>query len=248
MRAAALRAQVESALGAEFGSPFRFRERRATERFSTGVAEVDALAGGVPRGALTEIVGPNSSGRTSLLLAVLAEITRREEVAVLVDAGDAFDPGSAQAAGVKLERLLWVRARRLEPALKAADWLVQAGGFGLVAVDLGDVPARAARRVPLACWFRLQRAVENTPTALVVLEQEPFAKTCASLVLGLEAEAAEFRGSKIEIRNSKPEIRNSTPPHARLLSGARLGVEVVRSRSNSEFRRSNFEVRNSWTA
>lgn len=248
MRVAALRAQVESALGAEFSSPFAFRERRESETFSTGVPEVDALVGGVPRGSLTEIVGPNSSGRTSLLLSALAEITRREEVAALIDAGDAFDPGSAQAAGVALERLLWVRARRLEPALKTADWLAQAGGFGLVAVDLGDVPARAARRVPLTCWFRLQRAVENTPTALVVLEQEPFAKTCASLVLGLEVKAAEFRDSGFETRKTKFETRNSTPSHARLLLGARLGVEVVRSQSNFEFRKSTFEVRNSWAA
>ena len=67
--------------------------------------------------------------------------------------------------------------------MKATDLLLQGGGFGLVVVDLGDVPAQAARRVPLTSWFRFRRAVENTRTVLMVLEQEPYAKTCASVVL-----------------------------------------------------------------
>ena len=139
------------------------------------------------------------------------------------------------------------------------ELLLQGGGFGLVAVDLGDVPPQWARRVPLAFWFRFRRAVENTPTVLVVLGQAPCAKTCASLVLRLEPHAvywstAEFRNSKMEIGNSKLEpqassfeflissfrfqISRSAPPdrpsHACLLGGARLNAEVVRSRLQGE--------------
>jgi hypothetical protein len=179
-------------------------ERPAAPVVSTGIAEVDEFVGGFPRGALTEICGAASSGRSSLLLAALAEAARRQELCALVDTSDSFDPHSAAATGLDLERLLWVRCSQagpdagsrkakasfrsswmklLEQALKTADLLLQGGGFGLVAIDLADVPPEFARRVPLASWFRFRRAVERTPTVLLVLEQEAYAKSCASLVL-----------------------------------------------------------------
>ena len=169
--------------------------RRSIQEFaSTGLPEVDALTGGLPRGALTEIVGPASSGRTSLLLAILAEATRRQEVCAVVDASDAFDPAAA-GGGVDLSRLLWVRCGgNPEHALRAADLLVQGGGFGCVALDLGDIPPRVVRRIPLACWFRLQRAVENTPTMLVALEQVSCAPSCASLVLEMKPQRLNWSG------------------------------------------------------
>jgi len=182
--------------------------RRSIQEFaSTGLPEVDALTGGLPRGALTEIVGPASSGRTSLLLAILAEATRRQEVCAVVDASDAFDPAAA-GGGVDLSRLLWVRCGgNPEHALRAADLLVQGGGFGCVALDLGDIPPRVVRRIPLACWFRLQRAVENTPTMLVALEQVSCAPSCASLVLGMKPQRLNWSG---------------TPECSQLLRGARF--------------------------
>jgi len=155
---------------------------------SAGVAEIDLLAGGLPRGGLTEIYGPFCSGRTSLLLSALASRTMTGEVCALVDGCDAFDPHSAEAAGVELKKLLWVRCRNLDHALRATDLLLQGGGFSLIALDLSDVSAKNIRHVPLHVWFRLRRAVENTPTILVLLNRESQAKTCASLVLRLEAE------------------------------------------------------------
>src|SRR5215831_12667126 len=75
-----------------------------------GVAPLDArLGGGLPRGHLSEIVGPRSSGRTSLVLQLLAAATARSELVALVDALDRLDIASASAAGVALDRLLWVR-------------------------------------------------------------------------------------------------------------------------------------------
>src|SRR4029077_3122990 len=120
------------------GGRVGWQSRPALEWVRCGISEVDAATGGLPRGCLTEIVGPSSSGRTRLLVSILAEATTREEVCALVDAEDAFDPGSAAAAGVRLERLLWVRsAHNTEHALKSADLLIQGGGFGVVAMDLG---------------------------------------------------------------------------------------------------------------
>ncbi len=189
-RANALRLQVETALAGRVASPFEYRDRRVVETAPAGVPEIDRLTGGLPRGGLTEICGPPSSGRTSVLMAAMAARTEAAEVCALVDARDAFDPESAAEAGVRLGQLLWVRCRSVDQALRAADLLIQGGGFGLIALDLGDTPARMARAIPLPVWFRMRRAVEYTPTILVALEQESNAKTCASLVLRLSAREA----------------------------------------------------------
>ena len=87
----------------------RLEVRPAPEMVSSGIREIDELTGGLPRGCLSEICGPASSGRTSVLLAALAAATRRQEVCALVDTTDALDAVSAAAAGVELERLLWIR-------------------------------------------------------------------------------------------------------------------------------------------
>jgi hypothetical protein len=215
----------------------------------TGIPQVDELTGGVPRGGLTEIFGPVSSGRTSLLLSLLAQATVREEVCALVDASDAFDPHSAAAAGVDLKRVLWVRCGKqvsrssflvsrknpaaaekretrnqklasVEQALRAADLLLEGGGFGLVAMDLGDISPAIARRVPLTSWFRFRRAVENTATALVVVGQEASAKSCASLVLKQSALSNQQSAKADGFR----------PSHARLLQGMQTEIAVLNSR------------------
>jgi hypothetical protein len=193
MAAAVLLKQFESILG----SPLGWQSRPKLEYAPTGVSEVDSATGGLPRGCLTEIVGPASSGRTSLLLGILAAATARQEACALVDAEDAFSPHSAANAGVQLERLLWVRcAHSAEHALKAADLLIQGGGFGLVVMDLGDTPPKTARRISLASWFRLRRAVEHTPTVLVSLARQSNAKTCASMVIECGRQAAIWSGAR----------------------------------------------------
>ncbi len=189
---AALRAQVEAALASRVSAPFNYRDRKIVETVSAGIPEIDSLAGGLPRGGLTEICGPPCSGRTSLLVAALASRTADAEACALIDGRDAFDPHSAELAGVELKRLLWVRCRNIDQALRATDLLLQGGGFGMVALDLGDIPPETVRYVPLNAWFRFRRAVEDTPTIFMVLEQESNAKTCASLVLRMGARAAEW--------------------------------------------------------
>src|ERR1700731_196999 len=87
----------------------RLDVRSAPEMVSSGIPQLDSLTGGLARGCLTEICGSASSGRTSLLLRVLAQATQRGEVCALIDASDAFHPASAAAAGVEMSRLLWVR-------------------------------------------------------------------------------------------------------------------------------------------
>jgi recombination protein RecA len=226
---AVIRSQVESSLSSRWGAVLTWRPKPQIDHLPTGIAAVDALCGGIPRGCLTEICGAASSGRTTLLFSFLSHATRNQEVCALVDASDAFHPASAQAAGVDLTKLLWVRcnaqaaSRRqsphmivLEQALKATDLLLQSGGFGAIVVDLAGLPAGAARRVPLASWFRFRRAVEETPTALLALEQQANARTCASLVMDVSRHTEQWSGS--------------SAAHGQLLRSAGLHVEVTRDR------------------
>ena len=193
MRAAALKKQFASVLGEHLD----WQSRPEPERARSGVAEVDGVTGGLPRGCLTEIYGSASSGRTSLLLAILAEATAREELCALVDTEDSLDPVSAAGCGVRLSRLLWIRCGHdAEQALKAADLLVQGGGLGLVVLDLGDTPPENARRISLTSWFRLRRAVEHTPAVLVTVGRQSYAKTCASLLLECRRERADWSGAR----------------------------------------------------
>src|ERR1700730_15696699 len=211
MLAAALKQQFESVLGGQID----WKAQPAPETVRIGVSELDAATGGLPRGCLTEIFGAPSSGRPSLLVSLLAAATRREEVCALVDAEDAFDPLSAAAAGVCLERLLWIRCgHNAEHALKAADLLIQGGGFGLVAMDLGDTPPQTARRISLTSWFRLRRAVENTPAVLVALARQSNAKTCASLILQCARERTTWTGGARLLRSIRVRIARRKPGHA----------------------------------
>jgi len=264
--------------------------RPAPEMLSSGIAAINALTGGWPRGCLTEICGPASSGRTTLLLAALAAATRRGEFCVLVDASDALDPRSAADAGVDLDRLLWVRCgedapkkshkpgcpisrapfarevgvlsqpafqdriglkkskleenslkensfketasrqsdHRLEQVLHATDLLLESGGFGLVVLDLSDLPPQQARRIPLTTWFRFRRAVENTPTVLLAIEQQPIAGSCSSLQLQLAPTNGPIHGWNNNQFASDSLFPN--PAHAQLLTGLEIIAELMRSR------------------
>ena len=192
MKAAFSKAELQAEIAGRFGDAFRIHEKAVVETLSTGVAEIDALTGGLPRGAITELFGPASSGRTSLVYSLLAYATTHEETCALVDVNDVFAPTAAIAAGMNLDRLLWVRcAGSLEHAFKAADLLLHAGGFGLVVLDLGDVPGKEARRIISSWWYRFRRTVEDKPTVLTVISEEACTRSCAALALELNG-AAEW--------------------------------------------------------
>ena len=270
----------------------RLEVRPRPEMLSSGIAELDAISGGIACGCMTVLWGGASSGKTSALLAALARNTRDEGTCVLIDASDSFDPKSADAAGVNLGRLLWVRCGghekslvlgpfaqlragykwssaksrrssaehsalrverqelraesqqprtndqrrvsirrttydvrqsaeaefRLDQVLKSTDLILQSGGFGLVALDLAGIPEKYVRRIPLASWFRFQRAVEHTKTALLVISEFACAQTCAMLVL------------QLSVASSQLAVQSLSPSHAELLQTLRVEMEIMRSR------------------
>lgn len=198
------RKEIESALHDRFGDVFERHERVRPETLATGVVEIDKTLGGFPRGAITEIHGAPSSGRTSLLLSALAAATAREETCALIDCNDTFDLSSAAKAGIDFKRLLWVRCQNnLERSFKAADLVSHAGGFGFVALNLCDVPAKAARRIVSSWWFRFRRTIENTPTVLIVLTSVACVRSSAAVVLELRNEVTEWRKTGSFVNNEQ---------------------------------------------
>lgn len=176
------------------------------------VPEVDTLPAAVecPRGRITEVIGARSSGRTSILHSALAASTGRGEFAAVIDTNDAFDPGSAAAAGVELKKLVWIRcAGNVEHAMRAADLVIHSGGFGMVAVDLAEAADAGLRRIPATTWFRWRRAVESTPTVLMLVARAPVAKSCSALIVEMRRRKAVFDGNLL--RSTEYEIGRRKP-------------------------------------
>lgn len=134
---------------------------------ATGVPAIDDVAGGLPLGAITEIVCASPSCGGHLLLGQLLAATRRTRTRLaLVDSTDDFDPDSFPAD--HLAHLVWVRCAGTATALQAVDLLARDANLGLVVLDLRRAPAADLRRIPGPQWYRLQRAVEPADLALVV--------------------------------------------------------------------------------
>jgi hypothetical protein len=147
----------------------------------------ELLGGGWQLGALNEVHGPRSSGRTSILYASLAAALQRGAVAALVDTESAFDPRCAEQAGIPLRQLLWVCAQPSQ-TFKAAELIVSAGGFELVGLDLGDYPPR----LPTAGWIRLRNVAEKQGTAVLLTARFPLAGTCSAMSLELRQRQVDF--------------------------------------------------------
>jgi RecA/RadA recombinase len=203
--------QLKNELQARFDVPVcsasTIRKHKETERIQTGILSIDQLtSGGIPRGALTEICGAESSGRTALMFALLGQSTRQGECCAWIDAAGAFDPASAAEMGVDLTRVLWVNcAGNAEHALKSVDLLIQAGGFGLVVLDLADTPDKEARRIPLASWFRLRHAAERTGAALVAVERQINARSCSALQIEMRRKRPVWMGKLLRGIDTRAE-------------------------------------------
>ncbi len=195
------------------GSSEAARQTGGSRRYATGLAAVDALiGGGFPSGRLCEIAGPLSSGRTSIAQALLAQVTRAGEWTALVDAADAFDPASAEAAGVALERVLWVRPHGSEQAARVCARLLEVRGFAVIALDLAR-PLRGPDPLPTSAWQKLARAAAASGVALVVLSPERVTGAFSELALETRRSRAYFSG---------------TPA---LLEGLEVEAHVVRQRA-----------------
>jgi recombination protein RecA len=188
------------------------------------ITPLDAgLHGGLPRGQVSEFAGAHSSGRTTLLLQLIATTTRRGEIAALVDTCDRLDLSAASNAGIDLDRLLWIRGdggpidRIVDRAIKALTLVLQAGGFALVAIDLADVPPRVLRSLPFTTWLRVQRSVEGSDTACLVVSPEPLGRSAGGLTVMCSG-----------------QTKWSGADHARRMTGLDTAIRVVSPRRRVE--------------
>ena len=121
-------------------------------------------------------MGGASTGRTSLVLSLLAKLTALGEVCSVIDSCNGFDPRSAALAGVVLDNLLWARCGGdLENAFTAADYLVQAKGFGVIWLNLCGLPKHKLKMVPRTYWYRFRTGIRATPTLFIVTGEETVA-------------------------------------------------------------------------
>jgi recombination protein RecA len=154
---------------------------------STGIPEIDDLIGSIPRGALTVVAGPISSGRATLMVSTIKEAVSDENPCALIDAYGCFDVTSANESGIDFDRLLWVRcASNIQHALNATEIVLQSGGFGLVVLDVALISNRGRASFSDNCWFRFRRAVENTQTSLLVIGPKEFSVSAAALSIDLD--------------------------------------------------------------
>ena len=186
---------------------------RSGDLAAFGLTDLDErLVGGLPRGQVSELIGPVSSGRTSLAWTWLATATACGESVALIDTFDRFDPASATTCGLNLSRLLWVRGqaitkttgaidptwlpgaravegpgtlleRTIDRSLKALNLVLQSGVCSAVVFDCADVPLAGLRRIPLTTWLRLQRVVEGTDTACLLLGPVPIARSAGGVTI-----------------------------------------------------------------
>ena len=204
---AALRQQIENNFQHRYPSVLTPAARGTPDVSTTGIAQIDELLeGGLPVGAISEITGSASSGRTTIALAFLSQRTQDGSSCAWIDTNDNLDPESAAANGVSLKYLLWVRCRnlpldksspalrrkpaddkqpwtRLDQAIRATDLLLQAGGFTAIVLDLADEAIEHCRRIPLATWFRFRQTADRTRCSLIVLGNAAYAQSSAGIVL-----------------------------------------------------------------
>jgi hypothetical protein len=165
------------------------------EEQKVGRAYVEAGDLKLLRGGVTEFTGEHTAGKVSLALNILSRLTQEGEVCACIDLNDAFDPHSADANGVVLENLLWVRCRgSVENALTAADYVLQAKGFGMVWLDLGGIPRRELNLIPKTYWYRFRTKIRDGQTLLIVTGNRSLVSSAADQAFYFDTYRAVWKG------------------------------------------------------
>ncbi len=171
-------------------------ELQKPEKQETGVAAFDDFTGGLLRGGVCEISGSESSGKRGLALSILGGLTRRNFICAIVDTSDAFDPDSAQKAGVNLNKILWIRCGGdLQKALLITDHLLQSKLFGFVLLDLSLCDEKSLNVISNSFWFRFKVCLQNTKSSFVVLISQPRLRSAAHQSVRLQQKHLKWKGA-----------------------------------------------------
>lgn len=147
------------------------------------------------RGSVVELTGEPSAGKTSLMFSLLSKLTQTGEICAVVDSANSFDPCSAVSSGVEIENLLWVKCGGdLEKAFMAADYLVQAKGFGVIWLDLNGLSRKQIGMVPKTYWYRYRTRIKETPTVFMVTTEDAVAGSASQQSFLLSRERTIWSG------------------------------------------------------
>jgi len=239
------------------GAVFRLGDKAAlpVEVIPTGSLGLDLAlgVGGLPRGRITEIYGPESSGKTTLALHVIAEAHKRGGQAAFIDAEHALDPNYARNLGVDVDRLLVSQPDWGEQALEIAAALVSTGAIDVVVVDsvaalvpkaelegdVGDNFVGLQARLMSQALRKLNGAVARTRTCLIFLNQirEKIGVMFGSPETTTGGRALKFYASvRMEVR------RVSALKEGEQVYGSRTRVRVLKNKVAAPFREAEFDL------
>jgi recombination protein RecA len=226
-----------------------------TEVIKTGVLPLDVALGigGIPKGRIIEVYGPESSGKTTLCLSLIAEVQKHDGVVAFIDAEHALDPEWAKKMGVKLENLLVAQPDTGEQALQITEQLIRSGGIDLLVVDsvaalvpqaeiegeMGDAQMGLQARLMSQALRKLTGIVSKSKTTIIFTNQ---LRLKIGIMFGnpettTGGMALKFYSSiRMDVRKIETLKKNNMP------YGTRVRVKIVKNKMAPPFKDAEFTI------